>query len=311
MPSKGKGKKKKSNKSLADMDFSAAESLIEGDWGSLEGVQKFIDENSTLGKLNKIIAKRMGGRFYRDPRINNILRQTTRTISKGRRKLLQTKLQEFLYVDGKFVKPGILYHIHYTKDLEEHYMTGWKHSLESKLIFPIKLSDYSTYNSLNKQSPMHIKPVFREITEKDYSRGVITRYFARKSNQIMSPPFEISSKELNTSPLYVYTSFPWRIAGNKEIVSKLNTKAIRKAVRDIPNIDKLLNPFQFYRGNTTLDKLNKEEILNRLDVKQSQSVETVSLNVLGSEATIGQGLLDTMGGKKKVKKKNTKKKKKY
>ena len=124
----------------------------------------------------------------------------------------------------------------------------------------------------------------------------------------MSPPFEISSKELNTSPLYVYTSFLWRIAGNKEIVSKLNTKAIRKAVRDIPNIDKLLNPFQFYRGNTTLDKLNKEEILNRLDVKQSQSVETVSLNVLGSEATIGQGLLDTMGGKKKVKKKNTKKK---
>jgi hypothetical protein len=173
-------------------------------------------------------------------------------------------------------------------------MTGWSHNPESKLIFPTKLSVFSTYNSLNKQAPMHIEPTFRKITGKDYSNGVITRYFARKSNQVMSSPFEITSNQFNTSPLYIYTSFLWRITGNKEMVSKLNTRAIKKAVRDIPNIDKLLNPFQFYRGNEALN--TEEDVLDKLGIVKTTQQTTTENTTTATTTTTTPSTTTTQTG---------------
>ena len=211
MPIRGKGKKKRRSGStpVSEMDFSAAENFIPPmniDFNVGPGTSGggfFDDKIASLGnmsKFQKLIASRTNGKTYVNPRIENIQRESVRTVSDS----MKTKLREFTYEDGKFVKPDLHYHIHYTKDLEEHYMTGVAHNPKSKLIFPINLSVFSTYNSLNKQAPMHIEPTFRELTEGDYSAGVITRYFARKSNQIMSSPFEISSKQFGISPLYVY-----------------------------------------------------------------------------------------------------------
>ena len=273
MPSRGKGKKKKRSGStpVSEMDFSAAENFIpplDIDFNVGPGTSGggFFDEKiaslGNMGKFQKLIAGRIGGRTYVNPEVENIQRDSVRTISAP----TKTKSEQFTYSDGKFVKPDLHYHIQYTKDLQEHYMTGGAHNPQSKLIFPVKPSLFSTYNSLNKQSPMHIEPTFRQVTKADYSAGVIQRYFARKSNQVMSPPFEIAAKQFNSSPLYVYTTFQWRVAGNREIVSKLNTRAIKKAVRDIPNIDKQLNPFQFYKVEAKLENLSKEEVLDRLGV---------------------------------------------
>ena len=49
-----------------------------------------------------------------------------------------TKANEFYYENGKMVKAGRDYHIHYTSDLGEYFMTGPEHNPLSKLIFPLR-----------------------------------------------------------------------------------------------------------------------------------------------------------------------------
>ena len=290
MPSRGKGKKKRS-KPVSEMDFSAAENFIPpldidfnvgpGTSGGgffdekIANISQLKEPSETQKRLSKLIDERAGKFTYKDSTIADINRRTSRAVSG-----YKTKLGEFVYGDGKPVKANIQYHIHYISNLEEHYMTGVLHNDSSKLIFPLKLSQFSTYNNLNGQSPLGLKPKVLTPTKKDYTKGSIIRYFAKKSNEVMSPPFEITDKEFNKSPLYIYATIPWRISGDKGLVNLINAMSINEAKKSIPNIDKFLNPFQFYKGSTKMDKLNKEEILDRLGV-----VTTTQQTTAGSTTT--------------------------
>ena len=284
MPSRGKGKKKKRSGStpVSEMDFSADENFIPPlniDFNVGPGTSGggFFDQKisnlSNMGRLNKLINQRKGKSDYNNQTIIDINRRTVRAVT-GK----ITKTGEFIYTDRKPVKPGIPYHIHYTKNLEEHYMTGVSHNQKSKLIYPKKQSVFSTYNTLNKQSPMILKPTVRKLTKSDYTKGSIIRYFAKKSNEVMSSPFEITDKELNKSPLYIYVTFPWRISGEKGLVNIVNTLSINQAKKIITNIDRVINPFQFYKGSTTkLNKLSREEILDKLgSITTTQQTTTES-----------------------------------
>jgi hypothetical protein len=283
MPPRGKGKKKKRSGStpVSEMDFSAAENFIPPlniDFNTSSGGSVFDDKvanisqlkepSETQKRLSKLIDERANKFTYKDSTIADINRKTTRAVSG-----YKTKLGEFVYEDGKPVKANIRYHIHYTSDLEEHYMTGVLHNDSSKLIFPLKLSQFSIYNNLNKQKPMVLKPTVRKLTKKDYNKGIITRYFAKKANEIMSAPFEISKDQFNTSSLYVYATFQWKISGEKGIVGILNGLSINQAQKSIPNIGRFLSPFQFYKGRTTV--VTEEDILNKLGVvKTTQQTTT-------------------------------------
>jgi len=290
MPTKQKGqkRKKKGSKPLAQMDFSAAENFIpplglDFSVGRDTSGGGFFDQKisnlSNMGRLNKLINQRKGKSDYNNQTIIDINRRTVRAVT-GK----ITKTGEFIYTDRKPVKPGIPYHIHYTKNLEEHYMTGVSHNQKSKLIFPLKPSTFSTYNVLNKQSPMSLNPVNLQLTDKDYTNGVVSRFFARKANEVMSAPFEILSSQFGKSPLYIYTSFSWVISGNRDRVRKLNTYTIYKAKQDIPNIGRLLSPLQFYRGSETL--ITQEEILNKLGVvKTTQQTTTESTTTATTTTT--------------------------
>ena len=290
MPSRGKGKKKKRSGStpVSEMDFSAAENFIPPlniDFNVGPGTSGggFFDQKisnlSNMGRLNKLINQRKGKSDYNNQTIIDINRRTVRAVT-GK----ITKTGEFIYTDRKPVKPGIPYHIHYTKNLEEHYMTGVSHNHKSKLILPLKSSRFSTYNVLNKQSPISLNPVNLQLTDKDYTNGVVSRFFARKANEVMSAPFEILSSQFGKSPLYIYTSFSWVISGNRDRVRKLNTYTIYKAKQDIPNIGRLLSPLQFYRGSETL--ITQEEILNKLGVvKTTQQTTTESSTTANTTTT--------------------------
>ena len=192
-------------------------------------------------------------------------------------------------------------------------MTQQAHNnITSKLIYRVKnTSTFSIYNGLNKQSPMILKSNVKPPTDKDYDKGFITRYFAKKANEVMSKPFEINSKQMNKSPLYIYTSIPWYIRGNKDLVAFLNSKSIRMAKKIIPNIGKYLNPFQLYRKSKALN--NKKAILEKLGVVDYSEMEKTTFAIAGSTGTMGAGLVAKMkkGGKKKKKGKTGKKKKKY
>ena len=249
-------------------------------------------------KLQKLIALRAGKNAYVDKTLKTINQKTVRMVSDN----LKTKEGQFTFTNGMSVKKGISYHIHYTKNLEEYYMTQQAHNnVTSKLIFPVKrTSTFSIYNGLNKQSPMILKSDVRPPTDKNYAAGSITRYFAKKANEVMSKPFEINAKQTNKSPLYIYTSFPWVIKGESELVRVLNSRSIRAAEKVMPNIGKYLNPFQLYRKSKALD--SPKAVLDRLGVIDYSEMERTQV----AGGSMGAGLVAMLnkpsGGKKKKKK---------
>ena len=173
----------------------------------------------------------------------SLINQTILDIHKKTDRKVENQIaqkNEFYGAGGKLIKEGTLYHIHYTKDLNEYYMTNAKHGVTSKLINRIDLtkSDFSYYNNLNKQTPLILKGTTTTPTIEDYNNGFVVRYFAKKANETLSPVFEVSSQDFESSPLYNYVSLDWYIKGNKSSVLKRNKREVYIASFEIPNVNK-------------------------------------------------------------------------
>ena len=180
------------------------------------------------------------------------------------------KEKEFYSKRGKYISKGSLYHVHYTKDLEVHYMTGGEHNERTQLIFRKSIfdSDFDYYNTLNKQEVVQLKSTSKPPTEDDYKNGTMTRYFAKKANDTSSPVFEVSEDDFESSPMYNFVSLRWYIRGNKIRVTKSNQREIKVASIKIPNIDKLLPILQYYRSDSKVGV--RQSIIDRLGITGQQ-----------------------------------------
>ena len=107
MPKKKKNRGKKTNKVKPEVrqKMSTLETPI---------------EPTNLDLFNAIIKQRSGETFTVDPDVAKVRAFSVREESSGQK----TKKREFYYSDGKFVKEGLDYHIYYTSNLEQYYMTG-------------------------------------------------------------------------------------------------------------------------------------------------------------------------------------------
>ena len=212
-------------------------------------------------ELRKLFEDRQDKLSTVNPVIANIIQKTVRVVTNqvaGER--------EFIGARKKLIKKGTLYHIHYTQDLREYFMTGEKHSIFSKLIRPIDLKQkqFSYYNVLNKQTPLELKSSANIPTIEDYQMGSYTRYFATKSNDRSSAPFEVSEEDFDTSPLYTFVFLIWYIKGDKALVLQANNRQIAIASEIIPNVGKLVSDYQFYRFEENLTPV--ELVKKRLGV---------------------------------------------
>jgi len=215
-------------------------------------LKRFLDERKN--KLPKV-----------SPNISAIHEKTDRV-----EKNQVAKEKEFYSKRGKYIPKGTFYHIHYTTDLEVHYMTGGEHNERTQLIFRNNIfdSDFDYYNTLNRQETIKLEPTSKPPTEDDYRVGRMTRYFAKKANDTSSPTFEVSEDDFESSPLYNYVSMLWYIRGNKVRVTKLNQREIKVASMEIPNIGRLLPILQYYRSDVI--KNPRESILGRLGITTEQ-----------------------------------------
>ncbi len=226
----------------------------------------------SMDKLNKLIKEFQGDIEIKDNTIEMINRKTERVVKPED----TAKNGQFIYRDGSPVKEGTPYHIHYTDDLREYYMTGANHEKDrSLLIVPRKNeTDFSIYNSLNKQQKLKIESESANPTESNYSSGYIERFFARKTNEKQSPIFEIKKEVDGTSPLYDYVSVKWKLTGNKQEVLEFNNKQIEEASKTLPSIKKFLTPLQYYRMEEKDE--TKEDILAKLGVQKSNGQTTTT-----------------------------------
>ena len=182
---------------------------------------------------------------------------------------------EFMDGTGTAIKPGIPYHIHYTKDKKEYYMTGAVHSSTSKLIFKLipntNFAKYKRSKKSNLSREMYIDPYVLRITKKDYNKGRILRYFARQANDENAEIFEVRSNDFNLeTPFYNKVSLEWMLVGPYSEVKKHNEKQINIAKRVLSRIGKILNPIQFFRPA----KESKEYIFSQLQKEYKVATDT-------------------------------------
>ena len=232
-------------------------------------------------QLNQLFEARKNKLPIVNPVVNAINQITERAI-----KNQIAKANEFYYENGKPVRAGTTYHIHYTTDLGEYFMSGGVHNYTSKLMFPLKydVSQFSYYNTLNGQSPLKLNNQTTIPTEEDYKNGSYKRYFAKQSNDENQPTFEVSKQDFQSSPLYNYVQLRWYISGTKNYVYSQNLNQIRIASATIVTIKKLLTPFQFYRFEENLSVADR--LANMMDLSNYNTVTQSDQNT-SSDGTAG------------------------
>ena len=221
-----------------------------------------------------------------DLEISEVVRKTEREVGG-----FVTTKREFVYKDRSFVKSGQDYHIHYTSDNEEYFMSGVSHNKMSRLIFPInrKKTNHRYYNGLNKQSQLYISSETTTPTEEDYGNGSFTRYFAQKANEKDSPVFEVFVDDYTSSTLYEYVSLTWYISGDRNEVYRANSLEVFRAQKILPNINKILTPFQYYRFSENLSNLDKirNKLAGFLNFLSNSSYNTTTQNTGASNNQFG------------------------
>ena len=242
-------------------------------------------------EIQKIFEARLAKIENLDIEMDEVIRKTERTVSG-----FVTKKREFVYRDGSFVKSNISYHIHYTIDIGEYFMTGEEHNKLSRLIYPLNRykTDHGHYNTLNKQSQLYVSSQATVPTEDDYVNGSFTRYFAQKANEKQSPVFEVSVDDFGSSPLYEYISLTWYITGEVTQVYAANSLEVMKAQEKLPNVNKILTPFQFYRFVENLSDVDK--IKNKLAGMDLSDYNTNTLSDGYSDQTFGGDGSGGLGG---------------
>ena len=233
-------------------------------------------------KLRELFKDREGKLPTINPKILKIHNKTNRIV-----KNQITKEFQFYNNRGKFVREGKLYHIHYTTDMKQYYMTGAEHNASSTLIYlaDLREDDFSYYNLLNKQRVLTIKSTSPVPTEEDYTKGSFTRYFAKKSNDTSTPVFEISETDFRSSALYTYVSLAWYIRGDKSLVLLANNRQIAIASKVIPNVGKLLSNYQYFRFMENLSPV--ELVKERLGITGEQGTTQETTQQTSSNSTAG------------------------
>ena len=199
------------------------------------------------------------------PSIKKIIETTERTVEN-----LITKEGEFQFLNGGFVREGVPYHIHYTVDKKEYYMTGPEHHpLLSKLMTRRKNdSIFSQYiNVFPAKREKYLDAHSFELTEGDLETGYTRRYFAKLKSNPMSTPIEIKEKTFNGKHKnYAKTSIKWRLSGTKDEIEKSNLAAFKLASEDIPNIATNLDPLEFWESDAPSHNSVVSERLEKLKV---------------------------------------------
>ena len=246
------------------MAYSAAD--FEG--MTIEEVQQTVitqqNENDRQ-KLQKLIDDRNSTVKPVSPFIRMITEKTVRTESG-----FVTEENQFIYNDGKSVPKGISYHIHYTSDLKEYFMTDHEHTVTSKVINKVdSQTDFTTYQLLKGQTPMLLNGSVTAPSKKDIGKGYYIRYFAKKVND--KSPFEIKKSDMNKSPLYEYTSVVWHFRGSASAVNAQNRIALDLAELRLEGMKNAIPDLQFFveQAPTRPPREIVEERLSKIGASQS------------------------------------------
>ena len=164
---------------------------------------------------------------------------------------LLAKKSNFVYADnGSIVPENKTYSTYYLTDKSKLYFTNLITSNYVRQLIRVKDFDlyeqYTFIKSTNRETyPSNITP---DITDKDYTKGFVIRYFVKKANDINAQVFEISKSDFNKNlTLYDKIKLNWIILGIKEEVLLGNLKTMDFKEKQFKGISKILFPLQYWR----------------------------------------------------------------
>lgn len=96
------------------------------------------------------------------------------------------------------------------------------------------------YNKLTRFNSKYLnvipKSSILKLTEIDYNRGYVIRYFTQKANDLSASIYEISNgdyNKLSSTVMFITTNLRWRITGPKEPTyteaGKIKDKGVRES----------------------------------------------------------------------------------
>ena len=157
----------------------------------------------------------------------------------------------FVYIDnGSIVPENKTYSVYYLTDKSKLYFTNL---ITSKYVRElIRVKDFDSYEQYTaiKSTNREVYPsnITLDVTDKDYTKGFVVRYFVKKANDINAKVFEISKADFNKKlTLYDKTKFNWIISGIKEEVLLENLKTMDFKEKQFKGISKMLFPLQYWR----------------------------------------------------------------
>ena len=176
---------------------------------------------------------------------------------------LLTNKSEFIYADNKSSVPANkTYSVYYLLNKSKLYFTNLLTSKYVRQLIRIKGFDlyeqYITVKSIDREVyPSVITP---DITDKDYIKGFINRYFVQKANDKNALVFEISDSDFKQKlKLFNKTRITWIISGIKEEVIIKNIITVNNMEKNYKGISKILFPLQYWRPSKgTFQTLEKK-----------------------------------------------------
>jgi len=105
----------------------------------------------------------------------------------------------------------------------------------------ISIFRYNTINS-KKANKFNIPPINTIVpmpTESDYKTGYIIRYFMQKTNDAVSPVYEVSRETYSifiTNYFYTCINLDWKIVGTDDEIKEANLKSVKRAGTKLPAI---------------------------------------------------------------------------
>ena len=143
---------------------------------------------------------------------------------------LLTEEAEFMYLDTSSLVPkGKTYSVYYLINKNKRYFTNTITSKSIRELRRLKNFDiYDEYISLMAvEKGIYPSVSTPKITDKEYDKGSITRYFIYKVNEEKVSLIEVSKLDYRKKlKLYAKIKVLWKISGNKESVVANHKKAI-------------------------------------------------------------------------------------
>ena len=167
---------------------------------------------------------------------------------------LLTEEAEFMYLDTSSLVPkGKTYSVYYLINKNKRYFTNTITSKSIRELRRLKNFDiYDEYSSIKTvERGIYPSKSIPKITDKEYDKGSITRYFIYKVNEEKISLMEISKLDYKKKlKLYAKIKVLWKISGNKESVIANHKKAIATLRNFLGTYPSNIFPLQYWKPST-------------------------------------------------------------